>query len=65
MDSVEEHGKLRTRSEGEELDTSEWFKRIRKLSKFRILNLSGKIRTIYPSVFTKPEVVTELRRLHD
>jgi hypothetical protein len=27
--------------------------------------LSGKIRTIYPSVFKKPEVINELHRLHD
>jgi hypothetical protein len=27
--------------------------------------LSGKMSTIYPSVFMKPEVVNELCRLHD
>jgi hypothetical protein len=27
--------------------------------------LSGQIRTIYPSVFKKPEGVNKLRRLHD
>jgi hypothetical protein len=56
----------RTKSEGEELDTlSEWIKNIRKLLKSRIDHLSGKRRTIYPSVFKNTEVVNELRRLHD
>jgi hypothetical protein len=39
-------------------------KSIRKLLKSRIHHLSGKMRTIYSSVFKKPEVVNELRRLH-
>ena len=66
MDSVEEYARRWTKSEGEELDTlSEWIKSIRKLLKSRIHLLSGKMRTIYPSVFEKPEVVNELRRLHD
>jgi hypothetical protein len=40
-----------TKSEEEELDTlSEWIKNIRKLFESRIHHLSGKIRTIYPSV---------------
>jgi elongation factor P hydroxylase len=30
-----------------------------------IHHLSGKMITIYPSVFKKPEMVNELRRLHD
>ena len=66
MDSVEEYARRWTKSEGEEFDTlSEWIKSIRKLLKSRIHHLSGKMRTIYPSVFKKPEVVNELRRLHD
>jgi hypothetical protein len=36
-----------------------------QIIKSRIHHLSGKIRTIYPSVFKKPEVVNELSRLHD
>jgi hypothetical protein len=44
---------------------SEWIKSIRKLLKSRIHHLSGKMCSIYPSVFKKPEVVNELRRLHD
>jgi hypothetical protein len=66
MDSVEEYARRWAKSEGEELDIlSEWIKSIRKLLKSRIHHLSGKMRTIYPSVFEKPEVVNELRRLHD
>jgi hypothetical protein len=38
---------------------------IQKLSKPRIHQLSGKMRSIYPSVFKKTEMVNELRRLHD
>jgi hypothetical protein len=47
------------------LHVKEWIKSICKLSKSRIHHLSGKMHTIYPSVFKKPEVVNELRRLHD
>jgi hypothetical protein len=38
---------------------------INKLLESRIHHLSGKMRTVYPSVFKKPEVVNELRRLRD
>jgi hypothetical protein len=66
MDSVEEYARCWTKSLEEELDAlSEWIKSIRKLSKSCIHHLSGKVCTIYPSVFKKPEVVNELRRLHD
>ena len=66
MISVEEYARCWTKFEGEELNTlSEWIKSIRKLLKSRIHHLSGKMRTIYPSVFKKPEAVNELRRLHD
>jgi hypothetical protein len=51
---------------GQILDTlSEWIKSSKKLLKPRIHHLSGKMRTIYPSVLKKPEVVNKLRRLHD
>jgi hypothetical protein len=33
--------------------------------KFRIRNIKSKVRTIYPSVFSKPEVRNELERIHD
>jgi hypothetical protein len=53
-DCVEEYARRWTKSVGEELDTlSEWIKSIRKLLKPRIHHLSGKMRTIYPSVFKK------------
>jgi hypothetical protein len=66
MDSVEEYARRWAKSEGEELDTlSEWIKSIRKLLKSRIHHLSGKMHIIYPSVFKAPQVVNELRRLHD
>ena len=60
MNSVEEYARRWTKSVGEELDTlSEWIKSIRKLLKSRIDHLAGEMRTIYPSVFKKPEVVNE------
>ena len=66
MNSVEEYARRWTKSEGEERDTlTEWVKTIRKLLKSRIHHLTGKMRTIYPSVFKKPEVVNELQRLHE
>jgi hypothetical protein len=66
MYSVEEYARHWTKSEKEELDTlSEWIKNIRKISKSSIHHLSGKMRSIYPSVFKNTEVVNELRRLHD
>jgi hypothetical protein len=64
MDSVEEYARRWTKSEGEELDTlSEWIKSMRKWLKSCIHHLSSKMHAIYPSVFKKPEVVNELRRL--
>jgi len=66
MNSVEDYARRWTKSEGEELDTlSEWIKAIRKLLKSRIHHLTGKMRTSYPSVFKKAEVVNELHRLHE
>jgi hypothetical protein len=54
MDSVEEYARRLTKSEGEELDAlSEWIKSIRRVLKSRFHHLSGKMRTIYPSVFKK------------
>jgi hypothetical protein len=66
MNSVEEYARCWAKSEGEELDIlSELIKNIQKLLKSRIHHLSGKMRTIYPSVFKNTEVVNELRRMHD
>jgi hypothetical protein len=46
---------------------SEWIKSIPKLHvlKSRIHHLSGKMHTIYSSVFKTPEVVNKLRRVHN
>jgi hypothetical protein len=58
MDSVEEYARRWTKSEGKELDTlSEWIKNIGKLLRSRINHLSGKICTLYLSLFKKPDVV--------
>ena len=66
MNSMEEYARRWTKSEREELDTlSEWIKTIRNLLKFLIHHLTGKMCTIYPSVFKKLEVVNELHRLHE
>jgi hypothetical protein len=49
-----------------ELDTlSEWVKSISGILKSRIRIITTKERTIYPSVFSKPEVRNELERLHE
>jgi hypothetical protein len=66
VDYVEEYARRWTKSEGEKFDTlSEWIKSIRKLSKSGIHHFSGKVCTIYPSVFKKLEFINELRRLSD
>jgi hypothetical protein len=52
--------------ENEELETlSEWVKSVKGILKSRIRNIKTKVRTIYPSVFSKPEVRSELERLHE
>jgi DNA-binding transcriptional regulator WhiA len=66
MDSVEEYARLWTKSKEWEVDTlSKWMESIRKLSKSGIHHLSGKMCTIYPSVFKTPEVVNELCGVYD
>jgi hypothetical protein len=66
MDTLEEFARHWTKPEGEELGTlSEWIISTRKSLKSRIHHMSCKMRTIYPSVYKKPEVVNDLRRLHD
>jgi hypothetical protein len=44
---------------------SEWVKSIRGILKSRVRNIKTKVRTIYPSVFSQPEVRNELERLHE
>jgi hypothetical protein len=66
MNSVEDYAKRWAKREKEELDTlSEWVKSIRGMLKSRIRNIKSKVRTIYPSVFSEPEVRNELQRLHE
>jgi hypothetical protein len=66
MNSVEDYAKRWAKRENEELDTlSEWVKSIRGMLKSRIRNIKFKVRTIYLSVFSKPEVRNELERLHE
>jgi hypothetical protein len=65
MNAVEDYAKRWAKCENEELDTlSEWVKSIRGILKSRIRNMGTKVRTTYPSVFSKPEVINELERLH-
>jgi hypothetical protein len=66
MNSVENYAQRWAKREKEELDTlSEWVESIKGMLKSRIRNIKSKVRTIYPSVFSKPEVRNELERLHE
>ena len=66
MNAVEDHAKRKAKRENEEVDTlSEWVKSIMGLLISRIRNIKTKVRTIYPSVFSKPEAKNELERLHE
>ena len=54
------------KGENEELDTlSEWVRSITRISKSWNRNIKTKVRTIYLSVFSKPEVINELEILHE
>ena len=58
MGSVEEYVRCWIKYEGEDFDTlSKWIKSIRKLLRPRIHHLLGKMLTIFPSIFQKPDVV--------
>jgi hypothetical protein len=66
VNAVENYAKRWAKRENEELDTlSEWVKSIRGMLNSRIRNIKTKVRTIYPSSFSKPEVINELERLHE
>ena len=66
MNAVEDYAKRWAKRENEEVDTlSEWVKSIKGILKSRIRNIKTKVRTIYPSVFSKPEVRNKLERLHE
>jgi hypothetical protein len=60
------YAKRWAKREKEELDTlSEWVKSITGMLKSRITNIKSRERTIYPSLFSTPEVRNELERLHE
>ena len=66
MDSVEDYARRWAKHEEVDLDTlSEWIKGVRSMLKSRIRKLKGTMRTNFPSVFSNPEVTSELQRLHD
>ena len=66
MNSVEDYARRWAKHEDVEPDTlSEWLKTIRWLIQSRIRKLKGTMKTRYPSVFSDPEVMSELNRLHD
>jgi sugar-specific transcriptional regulator TrmB len=66
MNYVEDYAKRWAKLENEEFDTSsEWVKSMRGMLQSRIRNIKSKVRTIYPSVFSEPEVRNELKRLHE
>jgi hypothetical protein len=59
MNAVEDYTKRWAKPDNEELDTlSEWFKGIRGIIRSQIRNFKSKVRTSYPSVFSKIEVIT-------
>ena len=66
MNPVEEYARRWAKYENEELDTlSEWTNSIRGILKSRIRPIKTKVRTIYPSMFSKAEMIKELDRLHE
>jgi hypothetical protein len=66
MNVVEDYGKRLAKRKNEETVTlSKWVKSIREILKSRVRNIKTKVRTIYSSVFSKPEVKNELKILHE
>jgi hypothetical protein len=66
MNAFDDYAKQWVKHENEELDTlSVWDKGMRGILGSRFRNIKTKVRTIYPSVFSKPEVRIEKERLHD
>jgi hypothetical protein len=66
VDAVKNYAKRWAKREDEELDTlSELVNSIRGILKSRTRNIKSKVSTTYPSVFSKPEVIHELERLHE
>ena len=66
MDACEAYARRWAKKEDVELDTlSEWIKSIGDVLKRRIRRLKHSINTRYESIFSDPDVVTELSRLHE
>ena len=66
MDACEAYARRRSKKEDVELDTlSEWIKSIGDVLKRRIRRLKHSVDTRHESIFSDPNVVTELSRLHE
>ena len=66
MDACEAYARRWAKKEDVELDTlSEWIKSIGDVLKRRIRRLKHSINTRHESIFSDPDVVTELSRLHE
>ena len=66
MDACEEYARRWAKKEDVEVDTlSEWIKSIADVLKRRIRRLKHSVNTRYVSIFSDPDVVRELSRLHE
>ena len=66
MDACEEYARRWAKKEDVEVDTlSEWIKSIADVLKRRIRRLNNSVKTRHESIFSEPDVVRELSRLHE
>ena len=66
MDACEAYARRWAKKEDVELDTlSEWIKSIGNVLKCRIRRLKHSVNTRHESIFSDPDVVTQLSRLHE
>ena len=66
MDAYEEYARRWAKKEDVEVDTlSEWIKSIADVVKRRIRRLEHSVNTRYESIFSDPDLVRELSRLHE
>ena len=66
MNSVEDYARTWAKAENSDVNSlSEWVKSIRKLVKKRIGRLRKVMTSKYDSIFTDPQVSSELSELHD
>ena len=66
MDACEEYARRWAKKEDFEVDTlSEWIKSIANVLKRRIRRLKHSVKTRHGSIFSDPDVVRELSRLHE